>query len=89
MMRGGASVAPGAVALTRMPRSPFSNARHAVSALTPRVAIDETLTMASAVSLGRMHDALHRHDAGAVHFHQAPRPRQPPAQVPRQRRGQR
>ncbi|MOA25691.1 hypothetical protein D3C78_1464320 [compost metagenome] len=49
---------PGAVALTRTPRSAVSNARHAVSALTPplaapygtrlmlRVAIEETLTMA-------------------------------------------
>ena len=36
-----------------------------------------------------MHDALHRRDAGAVPVRAPPRPRHAPAQVPRQRGGQR
>ena len=38
MRRGGASLPSGATALTRIPRSPFSNARQAVKALTPPLA---------------------------------------------------
>src|SRR6185437_10148119 len=60
ILRGGASVPPGATALTRTPRVPHSNASDAVSALTPplaaaygtrwmlRVAMEDTLTMAPA-----------------------------------------